>query len=131
MSRVVAVLVSLPPEKSGNLIPGRVRVILFQVLKNVLGTGDVTVVLQAGVPGMLGGIRDLALRPARITNLVVIGRGNQGNLLSALLVGCLDLVARTAGRKEIPAEATVADRTLEDQYGFIQRAAELRGRLKK
>ena len=34
-------------------------------------------------------------------------------------------MARTAGRKEIPAEATVADRTLEDQYGFIQRAAEL------
>ena len=67
------------------------------------------------MPVMLGGLGHFTLGPAGITHLIIIGRGNQGDLLASLLVGRLDLVPRAAGREQVPTERTVADRALENQ----------------
>ncbi len=125
MGFVVAILVSLPPQKACYFVFGCIRVILAQVLEHVLGPGDVAQVLESGMPSVLGRSRYFALGPACVTDFVVVSGGDKSDLLSCLLVGGLDFVPGAAGGKEIPPEATVSDRAFEDKHGFVQSITEL------
>ena len=77
------------------------------------------------MPVMLGWGGYFALGPTWVTDFILVGGCNESDLFSRLLVGRLDFVPGTAGREEIPTEATVTDRALEDKHGFIQSITEL------
>ena len=105
MDRVVAILVALPPEESGDLVLLRTRVIAVQFGQHSLRIGDIAVVLDAGVP---------ADRLGRFALLPLVRRILVPGIDHAVLFEALG-----ARRQQIPAETSIADATLEDEHRSV------------
>ena len=105
MYRVVTILVTLPPEESSDLVPLRTRVMFVQFRQHPLRVGNITVVLDAGVPSDRLG--RFALFPF-VRRILVPGIDH------AVLFEALG-----ARRQQVPTETAIADTTLEDQHWLI------------
>jgi hypothetical protein len=106
----VLVLVALPPDKSSGLVASRARIVLANVGQDLLGVGNIIVILLAGIPVHL--LLGLPFHPGR-RPVLVSGIG------PAIVREPL-----ASGRKKVPAQASVADTGLEHQDGFVEHMAD-------
>lgn len=97
VSLVVAILVALPPEESGNFISLPAGVVFLEIGEDFLGAVNVAVILHTGLPA--DGLGLGAFFPFQRGFSI---SGVDHGLLVAFLVGLFVFIGRTSGSENIP-----------------------------